>query len=263
MLKTTRVFFNTCLCAFADYRSIYSWKTWAFGWMLRLIMQVSFFGLIGILLGDQTKTEFLVVGNAVFIGALEACTVIVSVSEERQSGRLPLMVSAPASHVVVYLSRGVHFLAAGVVTSTIALCVTPIIFDLKYTVLDSIEAIPLIFITCFACYSYGSLVAAFVLNRPTITWTALNISYLLLLILCGVSIPLGWYWFIPEWLVHLLPLTNGLLGIRIVLETGWSFEVIWLGLCEFIVGCLWLTGAGVLYTVVARIGARKGNLDPV
>lgn len=40
----------------ADYRAIFTWRSWLAGWYVRVFFQVSFFALIGERLGDDEKT---------------------------------------------------------------------------------------------------------------------------------------------------------------------------------------------------------------
>ncbi|HCG01768.1 MAG TPA: hypothetical protein DEV93_14650, partial [Chloroflexi bacterium] len=53
-----------------DYFAIYSLRSWVFGWMVRVLSQVTFFALIGKLLKSDEQTQFLLIGNAVMIGAM-------------------------------------------------------------------------------------------------------------------------------------------------------------------------------------------------
>jgi ABC-2 type transport system permease protein len=48
----------------ADYRSIFTWRSWVFGWMVRVISQVSFFGLIGLRVANDRSAFYLLIGNA-------------------------------------------------------------------------------------------------------------------------------------------------------------------------------------------------------
>ena len=51
--------------AYADFRASYTWTSWTFGWLTRMLSQVCFFGLMGHLLGSPARTRYLVIGNAV------------------------------------------------------------------------------------------------------------------------------------------------------------------------------------------------------
>src|SRR5688572_4464948 len=119
MRDQARVLRAVAAAAFLEYLSVFTWREWALSWLTRLLIQVSFFGLIGRMLGSAQQTEYLIVGNAVAIVALEALSAILVIVMERRSGNLELLVASPASHLTVYMGRGLHFVVSGFVTSTI------------------------------------------------------------------------------------------------------------------------------------------------
>ncbi len=69
MPSTARVAWYAIVSGANDYWSIFTLKSWIFGWCVRMISQVSFFALIGKLLRSDVQTQFLLVGNAVVIAA--------------------------------------------------------------------------------------------------------------------------------------------------------------------------------------------------
>ena len=56
----------------ADYRAIFTWRSWLLGWMLRVIAQVSFFALIGLRVADERSAFYLLIGNALAVAAQTA-----------------------------------------------------------------------------------------------------------------------------------------------------------------------------------------------
>lgn len=261
MRDQVRVLRQTAICAFADYRAIYTWRSWTIGWLLRLLMQVSFYALIGRLLGSPERIEFLVIGNAVYVIAMEACIVVLATVGERRSGTLPLMVAAPATHLTVYLGRGVHFLTSGLLTSSIALFALPPLFGVSMPMPQALLTLPMLMLVGVACYGYGSAVSCLVLNKPDRSWTAMNLSYLVLLAFTGVNVPVD-FWPAPVQVVaHLLPLTHGLSAIRTVIDGGlWIDVAVQLSL-EFTVGMAWFLIAAYGFRRVVRTGRADGTLD--
>ena len=71
----------------ADYRAIFTWKSWLAGWMVRVIAQVAFFALIGERLDDDQKTYYLLVGNAILVAALTGVFSLNMTTAERGPGR--------------------------------------------------------------------------------------------------------------------------------------------------------------------------------
>jgi hypothetical protein len=60
--------------------------------MLRVTMQVTYFGLLGTFVGGEGRARFLLVGMAVGVVAMESMTVVVSTTWERRFDTLPLLV---------------------------------------------------------------------------------------------------------------------------------------------------------------------------
>ena len=52
-MNTTTVMQHAFRAGIADYRAIWTWRSWVLGWMVRVIAQVSFFGLIGLRVSDE------------------------------------------------------------------------------------------------------------------------------------------------------------------------------------------------------------------
>jgi ABC-2 type transport system permease protein len=86
------------LAGVADYRSMYTPKSWVAGWMVRVLAQVAFFAVIGERLGDdESVTFYLLVGNALAIAAITGVFSLNTTSSERWAGTLPLLVASPSS----------------------------------------------------------------------------------------------------------------------------------------------------------------------
>lgn len=259
--STWRVLRQTAIGAFTEYMAFYTWKTWLVGWLGRLLMQVSFFALVGRLLGSPEQVEYLVVGNAVYLVAMEACIVILATVGERRSGTLPLMVAAPATHVTVYLGRGVHYLTSGLVTSTVALLVLPLVFGVDLRWPQLLLALPMLVVIGTACYAYGLALSCIVLARPGWRWTAMNVSYLVLLAFAGVNVPVGTWPAALQALSQVLPLTHGLAAVRVLLDGGPAGAVLGQLALEALVGAAWFAVAAGGFTHAVRVGRAQGTLE--
>src|SRR5262245_28353298 len=83
--------------AIADLRVIYTWRSWLFAWVGRMLAQVTFYAFIGKLIDSSAQTRFLVIGNAVMVCAIESMLVVASTAWERDTGTWPLLTAAPAN----------------------------------------------------------------------------------------------------------------------------------------------------------------------
>jgi ABC-2 type transport system permease protein len=261
MLDHLRVLRVTAIAAFSEYTVIYTWRSWIFAWLSRLLVQVAFFGLIGRLLGSQERTDYLVLGNAVAIVAIEAVAVILVLSGERRSGTLPLMTAAPAGHLTVYLGRGVHFVASGVVSSCVAVFMLAALFDVTLP-WPRAALIPLIILVIgVSAYGFGVLLGAAVLRFPAMQWAATNVSFAVIVAFAGVNVPVDFWPPVVAAAAMVLPVTHGLLAIRTLIAEGDAAAVLAEVMLEVVVAAGWFLLAGVLFHRMVRRGRSDGSLD--
>lgn len=261
MREQAAVLRQSAVSAFAELRVIYTWRTWTFTWLARLLIQVAFFGLIGRMLGGDAQVRYLLVGNAMAVGALESSVAILAIQGERRSGTLSLLVAAPAGHLAVYLGRGMHHLASGIVTSAAAFLVLPPLFGIPVSWPRALLALPILALVSLSTYCYAALLAAVVLGVPSMQWVALNLSYLLLMSFCGVNVPVS-YW--PAWLrsvTDVLPLTHGLAAVRRLLDAGLTGTVLGDVALEAAVAAGWLIAAAAAFQLMVVRGRHTGAIE--
>ncbi|WP_309114156.1 ABC transporter permease [Saccharothrix sp.] len=243
------------------FRGFHTWKTWTFGWLSRLLIQACFYALIGRMLGSQEQVDYLLIGNLVAIMAIDATVVVLLAVGERQSGTLALMVAAPATHLTVYLGKGLVHLGSGVAASTIAFLTLPPLFGVALP-WPWAGLVPLmIFVVGVSCYCYGTCVAAFVLGFPSARWVALNLGYLVLMTFTGVNVPTS-FW--PEWVrgaISVLPMTHGLAAIRSFVDGGPVSVVAGELALELAVGAGWITVAALGFGRMVTRGRRDGTIE--
>ncbi|MDQ0958584.1 MULTISPECIES: ABC transporter permease [unclassified Streptomyces] len=245
----------------ADFRATYTWRVWLFGWVFRLLAQAAFYGTAGRYLGSAASERYVVVGNCVAVIVLESLIVVVRVADERAGGTLPLLVAAPAGHLLVYLGRGVACVATGFVTSTAALTVVPAILGVGIEPLEVAAVLPVLFLIGASAYCYGCALAAIVVRYGAAQWLVLNAGYIGILAFCGVNAPTGQW---PEGVQTLaagLPLTHGLQAIRGYFDGGAAGDLVTGAGAELAVGCGWLAVAVLVLQRMADGGRREGSLE--
>lgn len=245
--------------AFADLRAIYTWKTWVFAWLVRILAQVIFYALIGLLLGSQEEVNFLLVGNAVFVGASTALFVVPSTMWERATGTLPLQVASPSNPFTVYAGRSLQWLVDGLGVSTASLLLVSLLFGVQHSWWGMLLAIPLSLVTFVSVYWLGLAIAGFILGRPAFRNIIGNLAGLILMILCGVQVPTT-FWPSPlQWIAQILPMTHGLEAIRNALAgTGPILGPIAL---EISVGVGWFLVAALTFRRFVDHGRRTGTIE--
>jgi ABC-2 type transport system permease protein len=256
-----RVLRSATVLARADMRAIYSWNTWCFAWVTRILSQVAFFALIGRLLKSEQQTHYLLIGNAVFVVVMISMFVTVSAAWERGSGTLPLLVASPAPPFLVFFGRGLCWLVDGSVCSVVALFALSLLFGLPLHWPTCLLAVPLIAGTGASGYCFAMSLSGIVLRKLELRNLVTNISYLSLMLLSGVEVPTS---FLPLQLrdiSEVLPLTHGLRAVRLLLASGGMRQVaIQMGL-EGAVGAGWLIVSILVFRNLVNMAYKKGLIE--
>lgn len=245
----------------ADYRAIFTWRSWLFGWMLRVISQVSFFALIGLRVANDRSAFYILIGNALAVAAQSGIFSLNMTTTERWAGTLPLLVASPTSPVVVFASRGAYLAIDGSLSALGALFIAGPAFGLHLPWPRVLAVLPLTAIVGLASYCFGTFLAGVIFRYRNVNSLVVLVGYVGLMAVCGVNVPLSYYPAALEWASRFLPLTNGLLAIREVFAgDSWS-KVAGDGALEAAVGVGWMTLALLTFNRLASRGRLDGSLD--
>lgn len=247
--------------ALADFRAFYTWKTWVFAWLTRVLCQVAFFALIGTLLGSAERTQYLLVGNALFVGVTVTMFVCASSSWERLAGTLPLLIASPAHPFTVFAGRSVQWLGDAVACATLSLFLLGPLFGISFPVPEALLAVPLMALTFLSVYSFGLVWAGVALRVMHVRNMIGNVAGLLLMVVCGVQVPTSFWPPALEYAAQVLPLTHGLAATRVLLDGGALSSVFGLALAEAAVGLAWFVFAGLVFRHLAESGRRDGSIE--
>jgi ABC-2 type transport system permease protein len=255
------IFRVAVMSGIADFRTIYTWRTWLAGWLLRVLFQVAFFALIGRLLDSPETTRYLLVGNAASIAAVEACFVCASTVWERQTGSLPLLVAAPASPLIAFAGRSVFWLGSGTVSASIALFALAPVFSVDLPLARTPLAVLAIVVVGVSVYCFALVLAGFVLRAPEMRNIAGNVAHLSLAVLCGVQVPVT-YWPEPVQVVaSVLPMNHGLAALRALLDGEPLAGACWSLLLECAVAAAWFGVAALTFNRFVEGGRRSGSIE--
>jgi ABC-2 type transport system permease protein len=249
---------HAAIAGFEDLRSLYSWKTWTTGWLLRMVCQVVFYSLLGRLIGDDAQVHYLVIGNAVMLCATTVIFVVQSTTWERFAGTLPLLVAAPASPLVVLFGRSVQWLPDALATSLTALLIVGPIFGLPLPMPRALLVIPLLVLVTLSTYMMGAVFGSLVLRWTKARNLVSNVVAALMMAVCGVNVPVSVF---PAWVqavAGVLPLTHGLRAVRGVLAGG---PVAREAALEVAVGLGWFAVAAASFRWFAEGGRKDGSLE--
>jgi ABC-2 type transport system permease protein len=261
LASTVNVMHHAFRAGLADYRAIFTWKSWLAGWYVRVLAQVAFFAFIGERLGDDEKTYYLLIGNALLIAAQVGVFSLNMTSSERWTGTLSLLVASPSSPVIVFASRGSYLAIDGALSALGALFVAGPLFGMDLPWPRVLAVVPLTLVIALAAYGFGTFLAGIVFRYRSINSLVVVTTYVSLMAACGVNVPLDYYPAPVEAVAHLLPLTNGLLGIRGVFEGAPASEILGYAALEGLVGVGWMTAALLSFNRLASRGRQDGSLD--
>lgn len=265
VMQPLRVVRYSLANAWADMWVMYSPLTWTLGWLGRVVAQVIFFAIIGILLDSPEATRYLFIGNAVLVTAMEALLVIPSSTWERRQGTMPLLVASPSLLSPVFVGRSVQWLPSGVLTSSVALFAVGPAFGVTWTLGTALATVGCLVVVAVTTYCLGLVVAACVLAAMELRNVASGIVYMTMMLICGVMVP-ATFW--PGWvqaIAQALPLTHALSAIRVLADPpagGVPAEQVLLPLLVAAgIGGGWLLLAALLLEWLAAAGRRSGSIE--
>lgn len=259
---TWRVVAASTRNAWADLAAIYTPLTWTVGWLGRIAAQVIFYALIGELLGSPEQVRYLYIGAAVVATAMETLLVVATTTRERYSGTLPLLVASPSRLWPVFLGRSVQWMPSGIATASVALFVIGPAFGVRFGWANGVAAFAIVVLVALTTYGYALALAALVLRFMRLRNWATNLSYTLMTLVCGVTVPTA-FW--PLWVqvvAELFPLTHLLDAIR-HLEAGDSTTLhilsdVGLGI---VTGLGWYVIGALSLERLASNGRREGTIE--
>lgn len=259
-MRFLRVFFVGGLLS---YRALFNWIRPSIYIPTMLgapLFQILFFTYLG-RYSTNRGDGFFVVGNAVQVASMSSVYgMSMAVANERWSGTLGPLLASPANRAAVFLGRGVPVLANGLLVSAFGFGVGVVLLDFRpgWAAVPALATIVLV--TTLACTAFGMLLGSIGLRAKDFMFAA-NMAYFLMLLFCGVNIPLS---ALPGWMEAIgraLPLTHGIMAARRV-ATGSSLgEVSGLVWTEVGVGVAYAAAAYVLFRVLERESRRSAVLD--
>lgn len=259
---TARVVLASSRNAFADLAATFTPLSWTLGWLSRIVAQVVFYALIGSLLGSPERVRFLYIGAAVMATAMETLLVVSTSTRERYSGTLPLLVASPARLWPVFLGRSVQWLPSGIATAAVALFVIGPVFGVGFTLGAGFAAFGVLVLVAVTTYGYGLALAALVLRYMRLRNWATNLSYTVMMLVCGVTVPLS-FW--PAWmhvLAQVFPVTHTLEAIRILEDgSGSPLEVLGHIGASLLAALGWYVIGALLLERLATSGRRNGTIE--
>jgi ABC-2 type transport system permease protein len=226
------------------------------------IFQILFFAYIGRFAGLQND-EFFVVGNAVQASALAGIFgMAMTIGGERWTQTLSPLLATPANRLALFLGRALPLVANGALVSAFGFAVGWLLLDFELAAGEIPPIALVVVVSSFACTAFGLMTGAVGLRARDVFFLA-NLVALLLLLFCGVNVPLD---DLPGWMQTVakgLPLTHGIQAARELAAGASLSDVSDLVFTEAAIGVVYAVIAYGLLRFFEADGRRRATLETI
>lgn len=221
------------------------------------LFQILFFAYVGRFSGLRDDT-FFVVGNS-----LQACSMAsiygmtMTIANERYFGTLSSLLASPAQRAPLFLGRALPLIANGIFISAFGFVLGLTLLDFTMQAGELPAMALVILVTVCSCTAFGMALGSLGLRARDVFFIS-NLAYFIMLLLCGVNVPLA---SLPQWMQtvgQLLPLTHGIEAGR-TLAGGSSGPIGSLLLTEGLIGIVYMALAYGLFRYFEMAGRRSGS----
>ena len=226
------------------------------------LFQMIFFVYMG-RSGEGVSDSFFVVGNAV-----QACAMatvygsVMVISNDRLFGTLSFVLNTPVNRVSLFFGRGAPFFVMGLLISGFALLAGRVLFVVPIES-DSVALLGLAVVVVVAsCTAFGLVLGTVGLRAREPLFVA-ALAYSVMLLVCGVNVPLER---LPDWLASVgqaLPLTHGIDAARAAAAGATPGEVLPGIAWEAAIGGSYAIAAIALYRWFERQARMHGSLEVI
>jgi ABC-2 type transport system permease protein len=259
-VTTARIFF---LGGLFSYRALFNWISpllYVTTMLGSPLFQIFFFAYLG-RFSELRDDEFFVVGNAVQVSAMAGIYgMTMTIANERQFGTLSPLLATPANRVALFLGRALPVIVNGLVVSAFGFAVGLAFLDFDVAAEDAGALVVVVVITVASCTALGMLLGSVGLRARDVFFLS-NLVYFLMLLVCGVNIPVDE---LPGWLEAIsraIPLTHGIEAAREVAAGASLSDVSDLVLTEVAIGVLYTAAAFGLFRLFEFEGRRRASLE--
>jgi ABC-2 type transport system permease protein len=259
-VNSLRVFF---VGGYLAYRALFTWLRPSIYIPTMLggpVFQILFFAYVGRQFGAKDD-EFFVIGNAVQASALAGVFgMAMTIGGERWFQTLSMLLATPANRIAIFLGRAVPLIANGMLVSAFGFAVGWALLDFELAAGEIPGIAFVVLVTSFSCTALGLLTGSIGLRARDVFFLA-NLVALLLLLFCGVNVPLD---VLPSWMETVsrgLPLTHGIEAAREIAAGAAFSDVSDLVATEAAIGITYALVAYVLFRFFEVEGRRRATLE--
>ncbi len=249
MTAALRIFF---FGGITSYRALFHWLTpWILipTFIVEPIFQVLFFAFVGrdAGVGDDS---FYLIGNAVQFAAIPCLFAMGNtIGNERYTQTLGLLLASPARRLPLFLGRALPVIINGFCVSLVVLVLGALVLHVHIPGEAWVPIVGVLVVTSFSCTGLGLATAALAL-RVRETAVLSNIIIGILIVFCGVNVPLSALPTQMSTISNLLPLTHGIEAARDLAGGGSWASVSGLVATEALIGLVYATlGMAMLFAL--------------
>jgi ABC-2 type transport system permease protein len=247
-----------------SFRALFNWikPTLFFPTVLGApLFQILFFTYLGRYAATGESDSFFIVGNSVQVCAMASVYgMTMAVANERQFGTLGPLLASPANRLAVFLGRGVPVLANGILVSVFGFLVGVVLLDFRPAAGAWPALLAIVVVATASCTAFGMLLGSIGLYGKDFFFVA-NLAYYILLLFCGVNVPLS---VLPAWMVDIgrcLPLTHGIAAAREVAAGAPLSSVAGLVGTELAIGACYAAAGFLTFRLLEAASRRRAVLD--
>ena len=261
MTQFWRVFF---IGGVISYRALFNWIR-PYHYVPTMlgspVFQIVFFTYLGRYSHAANGDAFFIVGNAVQVCGMSCVYgMTMAVANERFFGTLGPLLSTPANRVAIFLGRGVPVFANGLVISAFGFGVGATLLHFRPPAHSLPALVLVVCITTVSCTTFGMVLGSIGLRSKDFFFVA-NLAYFLMLLFCGVNIPLS---VLPGWMSAIgrcMPLTHGIMAARQVAAGAGLDQVSGLLWTELGIAAVYALVGYLLFRALETASRRNAVID--
>jgi ABC-2 type transport system permease protein len=222
-----------------DFKSIWTWKSWLFGWGTRTITSAYAWLLVGELIGSDETTEYLAIGQVFVVAISSTCWTIAAASWDRLDGTYEVITLTPANYFFIIVGRTAVWAANGIASSVFAAAVIFSIFRWQAPWTAYLLLLASLTASCCSIFIFAVAHGVFCARWPQLRNFILGIVVIELTLFSGSVVPQSHWPEVIQIATNFIPVTNSLSALRHYADTA-PLDILKGIASEFLVAALWL-----------------------
>jgi len=259
-MTSLRIFF---IGGLTSYRALFTWLSpWILipTFLVSPVIQVLLFSYLRRTAGVGNDRFFLI-GNAVQYAAIPCLFAMGNtIGSERWTQTLGLLLVSPARRVPLFLGRSLPVILNGIAVTIFTLAAGALILHVAIPLSALAPLALVIAVAAFSCTGLGLLSAAVGLRVREVAVLS-NVFFGILLIFCGVNVPIS---ALPGWMHPVaagLPMTHGIAAARTLAAGGTLGNVTGPLLTELAIGATYVALGLTVLAIIEKQSRSHATLE--